>query len=524
MKDHLLRKARFLSVGVSLGLLTLSAFAFGQEWSDLGRVTGEVYEAGGEPIAGAEIEIRSKSSGQGVRIVLADEQGHWAVAGIEPGAWEVVIRAAGFSSVQGILQAEVGLSPPLRTVLRSLQEVSPSRSEGNPRTVRKWLQKGNSLLEQGLPAAARVEYEKAIRVLAPEEQPAVLRAVARTHFLEQNGDLAWQTLRLALVYGPEDPETRDLFSALSANLGRDEESVIWLQRIEKEKRSALLEELGVSAPRDERSDSWTPPESESRKSLAHQTGRFRTRFEERSPWSRPGIVTERNGIGDEDLGPEGLAYDLSEESFELYVPPSYSKDRPAGLFVWVSPIPWGGFTREGIREVLDRQGVIWIGANSSGNERLKWDRIGLALDGAHGVLERYAIDPRRVWVGGYSGGGRTATALAVLFPEVFQGGFFFMGVDFFKNVPALDRPGAIWPSAFPPPKGKNLELTRDRNHYVFMTGELDFNRIQTREFFARFREEGFRHVTLVDIPGLSHYSGFDGVMLEQGLEALKGGS
>jgi acetyl esterase/lipase len=146
--------------------------------------------------------------------------------------------------------------------------------------------------------------------------------------------------------------------------------------------------------------------------------------------------------------------------------------------------------------------------------------MGLALDAAHNMSRLYSIDPERVYVGGYSGGGRTASALAVLVSEVFRGGLCVMGVDYFRRVPIPDQPGTYWPGTFPPPPPATLERLRRQARFVLLTGELDFNRAQTRAYFGEFQRDGFEHVTYLEVPGASHSDGPDGEWFARALDAL----
>ena len=115
----------------------------------------------------------------------------------------------------------------------------------------------------------------------------------------------------------------------------------------------------------------------------------------------------------------------------------------------------------------------------SGNTRLPWNRVGLALDAAYNAARYYEIDPERVYVGGYSGGGRIATALTLFYPEVFRGGLFVYGVDFYRRISVPDRPGSDWLPWFPVPPKATLSQLRDDSRLVLLTGDRDFNRLQT---------------------------------------------
>ena len=39
---------------------------------------------------------------------------------------------------------------------------------------------------------------------------------------------------------------------------------------------------------------------------------------------------------------------------------------------------------------------------------------------------------------------------------------------------------------------------------MFLTGENDFNRAQTKVYHDRYLEEGFAHVSYLEVPGMAH--------------------
>jgi hypothetical protein len=171
-----------------------------------------------------------------------------------------------------------------------------------------------------------------------------------------------------------------------------------------------------------------PPERPLLPPEPHREGRYRTAFTERSPLSDPGVVFGRHGGTAEDVrdtDPSLGHYDLAQETFEVYVPEGYEPAGDAapsyGLLVWVSPTSFGGVERPDLQAALDAERLLWVGANGAGNPRFTWNRVGLALDAAHAMAALYDLDPERIYAAGYSGGGRIASALGMLFPEVFRG-------------------------------------------------------------------------------------------------------
>ena len=125
---------------------------------------------------------------------------------------------------------------------------------------------------------------------------------------------------------------------------------------------------------------------------------------------------------------EGQPLDLAKERFSLYVP----RDRPPqgyALLVYVSPYEDAKIPIDWI-SVLDRHGLIFVTAARSGNSANVFDRREpLAVLGAVNVLSRYAIDPQRIYVGGFSGGSRVAEHLAIGYPDLFRGALLIAGSD-----------------------------------------------------------------------------------------------
>src|SRR5258708_1034525 len=150
---------------------------------------------------------------------------------------------------------------------------------------------------------------------------------------------------------------------------------------------------------------------------------------------------------------------LSEEKFIVYVP----SPRPARGYALLGFVPPWEDARlpSGWTPVLDRYGVIFVSAARSGNDESVFDRREpLALLAAHNAMQRYPVDPERVYIGGFSGGARVALRLALGYPDVFRGAILHAGSD------------PIGDSQIPiPPKDLFLQFQSTRPVYV--TGEGD---------------------------------------------------
>jgi hypothetical protein len=138
------------------------------------------------------------------------------------------------------------------------------------------------------------------------------------------------------------------------------------------------------------------------------------------------------------------------------------------------------------------------------------------------MRDLYEIDERRIYASGYSGGGRITSGLAMLWPEVFAGGFSIYGCDYFNRVRLPDKPGAHWPARLPAPDEASRRRLMEERRFVLLTGELDFNRPQTLATWEQMIEDGFRHATYLDVPGASHYTRVPLEWLDRAIRALDG--
>jgi pimeloyl-ACP methyl ester carboxylesterase len=120
--------------------------------------------------------------------------------------------------------------------------------------------------------------------------------------------------------------------------------------------------------------------------------------------------------------------DLAQERFTVYVP-SHPAAQGYGLLVFV-PSWENAKLPQGWAEMLDRHGVIFVSAANSGNAANVLDRREpLALLAAHNIMQRFRVDPERIYIGGFSGGSRIALRLALGFPDVFRGALLNAGSD-----------------------------------------------------------------------------------------------
>lgn len=182
-----------------------------------------------------------------------------------------------------------------------------------------------------------------------------------------------------------------------------------------------------------------------------------------------------------------------QERYDVFVPEAAGDGSPLGLLVYVSPsdefrLPpgWG--------KVLDRERLLLVVARNSGNSRnMVGRRVPLALHGHGLATSRYSIDPERIYIAGFSGGGRVAQLIAFAYPDVFRGVLMFAGSDPFGE-------GAV-----PPPPRELMARVQSRLRIVQSTGLADSVNIAIDSRMRRsMGRMCIRNVGVVDQPRLGH--------------------
>lgn len=165
---------------------------------------------------------------------------------------------------------------------------------------------------------------------------------------------------------------------------------------------------------------------------------------------------------------------LSQEKFHLRPPAKYDPAHPVGLLVWINAGP-DGRPPAAFSAALDELGIACIGPDNAGNDRPVVDRFQLALDALFAASERLHVDPRRVYLTGISGGGRTVTRLACCFPDYFTGAAPIVGLSAWFDTP-LPPPGSgkHSPAGFDRPNTLRFNILRTRRIGA-ITGDKDFN-------------------------------------------------
>lgn len=185
---------------------------------------------------------------------------------------------------------------------------------------------------------------------------------------------------------------------------------------------------------------------------------------------------------------------VGEEPYELFVP-SPAANGKYGLLVFI----WPGDEIQVPEEwwkVLRENNIIYVASRRSGNVENIFDRrVPLALHGYEYVRKRYDLDPERVYIGGFSGGSRTAQRVVMAYPDIFRSVLLIGGSD------ALGGD-----SGFTLPSAELSRVLQQRTRFVFSTGGNDSpNRAKdarTRKDLEALCMQGIR---LVPQNGVEHW-------------------
>jgi tetratricopeptide (TPR) repeat protein len=111
-----------------------------------GRITGQVADAAGGPVAGARVVAKSLKGSSQLETVT-DKRGHFAIAGLGSGVWRVTVSKDGYvntASEVNVTQLKSG--PPIALTLEKLAGVQGLQADSSALSL---IDKGNALIDQG---------------------------------------------------------------------------------------------------------------------------------------------------------------------------------------------------------------------------------------------------------------------------------------------------------------------------------------------------------------------------------------
>src|ERR1051325_1296924 len=178
-------------------------------------------------------------------------------------------------------------------------------------------------------------------------------------------------------------------------------------------------------------------------------------------------------------------YDSTKQKYQLFVPKSHKKDKPAGLVLFISPSDQpAGF--KSWQAACEKEGILFASPFAAGNSVAAGQRTRIILDVLDDVRRQHAIDPDLTYITGFSGGGRMACAIGFALPEYFGGVIPLCGTNPISATTYLRH------------------RAEERLSVAFVTGEKDFNRKENEEYmYPWLQEVGIRSKLWV-VPNMGH--------------------
>lgn len=211
----------------------------------------------------------------------------------------------------------------------------------------------------------------------------------------------------------------------------------------------------------------------------------------------------RAGKQEEPLEP-GQSPDKAQgdTKWSVYVPKEYDGVIPYGAIAFIPSVEKAS-VHAPYKPILDKHRLIWISPDSAGNESDTCWRMTAALDGLRRLREDlgYAIDPDRIYVSGFSGGGRVASNVGLLHSDVVTGGIYFAGVNYFREASASG--GVFVPASILGMTPQLLNVARSRRH-VLIYGTKDSVAGYVPSCAPMFVKDGFKSFLYLEVPDLAH--------------------
>lgn len=226
-------------------LLAFSALpSLAQDWKGRGRVQGIVTNAAGDPVEGAQVTLRQQGGSEGgPEVLTTNKKGRWTYLGLTGGTWKATIEHPDYAIAEGPMRvSEFGSNEILETQLKSASAVAASSggskvdaaaaaAAANAAEASDALSRAGALIDQGNYDEGRALMEEALAKLDASRQPAILLAIARTHFAQDNVEQTLATLERALVIDPNHVDSLKMAGSVLVNEGREAEAEAYMARL-----------------------------------------------------------------------------------------------------------------------------------------------------------------------------------------------------------------------------------------------------------------------------------------------------
>lgn len=227
-------------------------------------------------------------------------------------------------------------------------------------------------------------------------------------------------------------------------------------------------------------------------------------FELSKPYVPGWVVLDEDIINRRIVCSSGMKMDpprrvLDEQVMIARMPRGWTPRTMPGLLVWIDPSDMGTPPPQ-LHDAADQLNLILVGARGMGNETHLCERLQLALDCVATCCERFAVDQGRVYVTGFSGGGRMSSWLWGCFPDIFAGAAPICGLDSYKR--AIGPRREVYPAWYDKAEGVLGKALRTRR-LAPITGAIDMNHDPVLAYAKGLERDGLA-VRVFDYPDMGH--------------------
>jgi tetratricopeptide (TPR) repeat protein len=199
--------------------------AAAQDWKGKGTISGLVTDVAGAPVAGASVRLHlGEDTSAGPEAVITDKDGRWQIEKLTFGTWKLEITAPNFD----VLAGEVPLTkeqPKQSITVKLAPEDIAARA----------IDAGNKLFNQHKWAEARIEYEKALAALSPEQQATnkrgLLLMIAQIDVRMKQAPKAIETVQVLVAEKPDDHEALRILAQAQREAGQKDAAIESLKKV-----------------------------------------------------------------------------------------------------------------------------------------------------------------------------------------------------------------------------------------------------------------------------------------------------
>ena len=241
-----------------------------------------------------------------------------------------------------------------------------------------------------------------------------------------------------------------------------------------------------------------------------QTGEFSTTFTDHNPDFDKKEILKRLGLKD-----PGNAYDLSSESFQVFVPSTQSA-QPRGLIYWMNfkdtdkvPPDW--------KPLLEQLNLVFIVSKNS--NQAEWVRATLALDAVHNAKKQFGVDEHRVFLFTLAPPENTiGQKMGLGFPDVFAGFVYIWNQRYFRPIPIPGQNGMTYATSFGRSPLPQFALAKARHHLILADPDES---TATKLIYKAYLEDGFRSTSYLEVNRQDiHYPNLTSLWLEETIKLL----